>query len=265
MEKTPWLEPPPELEEAYPGFSWALAHQYARHSVVYRLSRGEAPELFVKLSPVEHYPTLSAEADRMRWAGSHLPVPDVVDEGSNRSISWLVTSSLPGREGTHPDLVKHPADLTGILARGLRRFHDAARVETCPFDFRLDTALAHVRARLDAGHIDQTRDFHEEFAHLTPSTAVACLHSTRPESEDLVVCHGDYCLPNIFIEGGQATGYLDLGELGVADRWWDLAVATWSLTWNLGPGFEELFLTEYGVALDPERSRFYRLLYDLVS
>ena len=62
---------------------------------------------------------------------------------------------------------------------------------------------------------------------------------------------------------GQVTGYVDLGELGVADRWWDLAAATWSLNWNLGPGFEDVFLAEYGAELDAERTAFYRLLYDL--
>lgn len=45
----------------------------------------------------------------------------------------------------------------------------------------------------------------------------------------------------------------------------DVAVASWSLTWNLGPGFGEPFLEEYGIALDHERLAFYRLLYDLVS
>jgi kanamycin kinase len=199
----------------------------------------------------------------MRWARAYLPVPVVVEEGNDGTMSWLVTSPLSGKEATHPDLVQDPAHLTQILARGLRRFHDGAPVEACPFDFRLDTALSHVRARLEAGHIDGARDFHEEFAHLTPRGAVQLLEATRPDSEDLVVCHGDYCLPNIFIEGGRATGYLDLGELGIADRWWDLAAATWSLTWNLGPGFEELFLTEYGVTRDMDRTRFYRLLYDL--
>lgn len=81
----------------------------------------------------------------------------------------------------------------------------------------------------------------------------------------LVVCHGDYCLPNILLDEGRVVGYVDLGELGVADRWWDLAVASWSITWNLGPGLEGLFYDAYGVEPEPDRIRFYRLLYDVVS
>ena len=46
-----------------------------------------------------------------------------------------------------------------------------------------------------------------------------------PPSEDLVVCHGDYCFPNVLLDdAGAITGFLDLGELAVADRWWDVAV-----------------------------------------
>jgi aminoglycoside phosphotransferase len=86
-----------------------------------------------------------------------------------------------------------------------------------------------------------------------------------PRSEDLVVSHGDYCLPNVLIEEGRATGFVDLGELGVADRWWDLSVASWSITWNLGAGYEALFLEAYGAELDDERRQFHRLLYDVVS
>ena len=58
---------------------------------------------------------------------------------------------------------------------------------------------------------------------------------------------------------------MDLAELAVADRWWDIAVATWSLTWNFGPGYEATFLEAYGVDLDDARCRYYRLLYDVVS
>lgn len=80
-----------------------------------------------------------------------------------------------------------------------------------------------------------------------------------------MLCHGDYCFPNVLIEDQRVVGYLDLGEVGVADRWWDLAVATWSTTWNVGPGWEELFLESYGIQPDQERMAYYRLLYDLAS
>jgi kanamycin kinase len=53
--------------------------------------------------------------------------------------------------------------------------------------------------------------------------------------------------------------------MGVADRWWDLAAATWSVTWNLGPGWEATFLRAYGVTEDGDRLAYYRMLYDLAS
>jgi kanamycin kinase len=263
MGEKAWLSPPPELRAAYADFEWLVAYQYAKHSVVYRLTRAGVPGLYVKLAEAGHFPSLAGEAERMRWAQPHLPVPTVVRQGTEDAIEWLVTTALPGRDATHPELAQDPGALARILARGLRRFHDGAPVQGCPFDFRLGPAIRHVRARLESGLIDSRRDFHEEFAHLTPTGAVELLEATRPVSEDLVVCHGDFCLPNILIEEGQATGFVDLGELGVADRWWDLAVASWSLTWNLGPGMEETFLAEYGASRDSDRVNFYRLLYDL--
>ena len=260
-----WLPTPERLLEKYAGWQWHLAYQYDGHSVVYRLSRDGSGEIFIKLVPAGHYPDLPAEAARMRWARAYLPVPEVVDLDGSGPVTWLVTRGLKGSDGTHPDQLGRPEQLVRALAVGLRRFHEAAPVGSCPFDFRLDAALAHARARLSEGLIVPGRDFHPEHAHLSAAAALDVLERARPDSEDLVVCHGDYCPPNVLIEDAQATGYLDLGELGVADRWWDLAVATWSVTWNLGPGREEQFLADYGVSADAERIVYYRLLYDLAS
>jgi kanamycin kinase len=49
----------------------------------------------------------------------------------------------------------------------------------------------------------------------------------------------------------------------VADRWADLAIASWSLGWNFGPGWEAAFYAAYGIAPDPERIAYYRLLWEL--
>lgn len=90
--------------------------------------------------------------------------------------------------------------------------------------------------------------------------------SDSPPVERLVVCHGDACAPNTLIDdSGRCCGHVDLGDLGVADRWADLAVATLSLGWNYpaaSPGFWEAdFYHGYGVEPDERRVDYYRWLW----
>ena len=88
--------------------------------------------------------------------------------------------------------------------------------------------------------------------------------ASAPLIDKLVVCHGDACAPNTLLsEDGRLAGHVDLGALGVADRWADLAVASWSTSWNYAPGWSDELLEAYGVAPDPTRLAYYRLLWDL--
>jgi kanamycin kinase len=171
---------------------------------------------------------------------------------------------MTGNDATDERFRSDVPGLVRRLAVALRQFHSIP-VDGCPFTFRLDAALQHAQQRLRHGEIDPARDFHVEHASLSADDAVRKLAATRPTTEDLVVCHGDYCVPNILFHGNTLAGFVDLGELGTADRWWDLAVATWSLTWNFGPGHEAIFFDAYGIDLDETRREYYRLLYDVVS
>lgn len=204
------------------------------------------------------------EAERMVWAAAYFPVPAVVSVEKFDAGSVLITEGLPGRDATDPLWRGDLPSLVRALGRGLAVFHQSVGEEWCPYRFDLDRALAHVEHRVATDDIDPA-GFHPEHADLTPATALERLLSTAPDTEDLVVCHGDYCPPNLLLTDGAVTGYVDLGEVGVADRWWDIAVGGWSVVWNFGAEFEGLFYESYGVAADPDRINFYRLLYDLVS
>nr|BFF16323.1 hypothetical protein GCM10025699_76260 [Microbacterium flavescens] len=70
-------------------------------------------------------------------------------------------------------------------------------------------------------------------------------------------------MPNTLVhDDGTWAGHVDLDALGVADRWADLAVATMSLEWNYGPGYERTYLDAYGIAADPVRLAYYRALWN---
>src|SRR6478735_2338835 len=79
----------------------------------------------------------------------------------------------------------------------------------------------------------------------------------------LVVCHGDACAPNTLIDdAGRCCGHADLGDLGVADRWADLAVAEWSLRYNYRGDWRAEFFEAYGVAPDQDRMDHYLRLWE---
>ncbi len=61
---------------------------------------------------------------------------------------------------------------------------------------------------------------------------------------------------------GEPLAHVDLGALGLADRWADIAVASRNTVWNYGPGWEDLLIAAYGVEPDRERLDFYSDLWD---
>jgi kanamycin kinase len=255
--------PPPELARIAPGWLAELAYQLVPGLTTWRLTGPDGAVRFAKVDTAGAYPTLAAEAERMIWAVAYLPVPRVVSLEELGRTTVLLTEGLAGRDATDPSWRDDLPALVHALGGGLRRFHEAVDEEWCPFRFDLDRALDHVARRVEAGAI--AGNFHDIHAGFTPETALAGLRASRPDDEDLVVCHGDYCAPNVMLEDGRVTGYVDLGELGVADRWWDVAVGAWSAGWNFGEEHEARFYEGYGIEPDPERIRFYRLLYDVVS
>ncbi|MDT4989046.1 MAG: kanamycin kinase [Micromonosporaceae bacterium] len=219
---------------------------------------------FVKWAPAECGLDLAAEAARLRWAARFTPVPVVDDHGRDADGEWLVTVGLPGDNAVTDRWRAAPATAVTAIGAGLRHLHDALPVDACPFSWGIDDRMAELGRRAAAGRLDPSR-WHAEHTALGRAGALARLADAPPVDRP-VVCHGDACAPNTLIGAdGTWTGHVDLGALGVADRWADLAIATWSLNWNYGPGWEPTLLAAYGVDPDPVRTVFYRLLWDLTS
>lgn len=259
------MQPPATIRATYEEWDWTVASEWADQHT-WRLADPSSSRVhFLKVTELGHHPTALDEQERLLWARSYLPVPDVIDAGTDESVDWLLTAALEGTDATKHALLSDPERLVPILARALLAFHSAAPVAECPFDFTMPAALEHVRRRVRDGVAEPT-DLHPEHRHLTLDQAFAEVERLAPDHEDLVVCHGDYCFPNVLLDdAGMVTGYVDIAELAVADRWCDIAIAAWSVTWNAGPGWEDLFYESYGVEPDPDRIACYRLLYDLAS
>ena len=230
--------------------------------LTFQVGLGDARQ-FVKWTPAGSGVDLSAEVARLRWAVAFTVVPRVLAEGADGTGSWIVTAGLPGRMAVDDHWKRNPGTAVRAIGTGLRALHEQLPVAGCPFDWSAGQRLETARARAVAGRTEPA-DWPEDFQHLgTVERALRVLADIPPVDEP-VVCHGDACAPNTLIgDDGRCSGHVDLGALGVADRWADLAIATWSTRWNYGPGWEEPLLEAYGVEPDPERIRYYRLLWRL--
>ncbi|WP_454043360.1 phosphotransferase [Cellulosimicrobium sp. Marseille-Q8652] len=204
---------------------------------------------------------LAGEATRLAWAGGRTAVPRVLDHGTDTDGAWLVTAALGGVSAVDARWVAEPATAARAIGRGLRVLHDALPVDACPFDWGVGVRVAQADARLALG--SGPHEWFPEHRGL-PAAEARALLDAPPAVDRLVVCHGDACVPNTLLhDDGTFAAHVDLGSLGVADRWADLAVAAWSTEWNYGPGHDGEVYAGYGVAPDPERIAFYRLLWDL--
>ncbi|MDA3625617.1 aminoglycoside 3'-phosphotransferase [Saccharopolyspora sp. WRP15-2] len=218
---------------------------------------------FVKWTPAGSGIDLAAEVARLRWAAKFTVVPRVLDQGADEAGAWIVTHGLPGRTAVDDRWKRDPGTAVRAIGAGLRALHDALPVADCPFDWSAEKRLEAVRSRAAADRIDPA-DWHEDLQHIGTVERALGVLTDIPPADELVVCHGDACAPNTLVgDDGTCTGHVDLGALGVADRWADLAIATWSTQWNYGPGWEDPLLEAYGIAPDQERITYYRLLWEL--
>lgn len=243
------------------GSSVRLAWQNEVGGLTFELD-GPAERRFVKWTPPSSGIDLAQEVVRLGWAAGFISVPHVLSQGSDEDGAWFVTSALSGSNAVTSRWRADPAQAVQAIGAGLRTLHDALPVLACPFRWSAEDRVRKAQRRAGEGRLQPAR-WHDVHSALSVTRALQ-IAADPPSIDRLVVCHGDACAPNTLLdEDGSCTGHVDLGQLGVADRWADLAIATWSTEWNYGPGWESALLHAYGVDADPERTAYYRLLWDL--
>ncbi|WP_261166920.1 aminoglycoside 3'-phosphotransferase [Microbacterium sp. Marseille-Q6965] len=184
---------------------------------------------------------LAGEAARLEWAARFTRVPRVVTHGGDAREEWLVTRALPGWSAVSEPALADPAVAVRAVGEGLRALHDTLPVAECPWDWGVPARIAAATER---------------------GVRVPDALRVAPPIDRLVVCHGDACCPNTLLDEDGWTAHVDLGSLGVADRWADIAVAAMSTVWNYGPGWEDALVEAYGVRPDRERMAYYQALWN---
>lgn len=163
----------------------------------------------------------------------------------------LLTRAVPGEDGVYPPYLEDPKRLTDVFAEALRALHEES-FEGCPVKDRIRDYFTFAENTRAAGggdvHLFKS-DFPiaRELSFSTLDEAWETLTKNAPYLRADTLIHGDYCLPNIMLSDFRFSGFIDLGNGGVADRHIDVFWAIWTLIYNQKTDkYTERFMDAYG-------------------
>lgn len=196
---------------------------------------------YLKRSPAG---TLAREAEMDRYfhgKGLTAPVLDYI----SAEADWLLTARVPGEDCTYAPYLAEPERLCDLLGERLRALHETP-YDGCPVADRTGEYLQTVEKNYAAGVFSRSC-LPQELQGMTADEAYATVMQCRSLLQRDCLLHGDYCLPNILLDGWRFSGFIDLGGGGVGDRHIDLFWGVWTLQYNLKtPRYGSRFLDAYG-------------------
>lgn len=220
-------------------------------------------------------PETDNERDSVAWLNGRLPVPQIPVYCVENGTAYTLMSRITGKMLCDEEYLRSPAKVIKLVAEGLKLLW-SVDISDCPCKVSfLDERLRTARRNVENGAVDMDNTEPETFGacgFANPEELLVWLEKNRPE-EDMVLTHGDFCLPNIMTADNQISGFIDLGKMGPADRWQDLAIALRSLKHNFSGRYTngrfcfefepQMLLDELGVGPDETKQRYYTLLDEL--
>lgn len=244
------------------GYKWARDNVGQSGAAIYRLyGKPDAPELFLKYGKGSVANDVTDEMVRLNWLTAFMPLPTIKHFTRTPDEAWLLTTAIPGKTAfqmleEYPDSRENIVDALAIF---LRRLHSIP-VCNCPFTSDHVFRLALAQSRMSNGLVDAS-DFDNERNGWSVEQVWKEMHTLLPFSPDPVVTHGDFSLDNLIFDGDLLIGCIDVGRVGLADRYQDLAIL-WNCLGEFSSSLQKRLFQKYGIDNPDMKKLQFHLMLD---
>lgn len=207
---------------------------------VFKIKKSKST-LFLKVGVA---PLLTKEYASLIWLKDRLSVPECVYFTNDGKYEYLITKAVAGEMSCSDLNLSRPEATVKLLAESITQIQN---VDIKDFPFRNDLnyklGIAEYNVKNNLLSDTPVSEIGKKFKSY--EKILDYLKTHKPK-EELVFSHGDTSLPNIFLKNGKVSGFIDVGECGVADKWFDIAICYKSIRRNFPnrPDLLDLFLKE---------------------
>lgn len=176
--------------------------------------------------------------DVIKWMSDKLPVPEIICFVTENDLSYILMGRIKGKMSCDECYMERSDDIVNILAKGIKILQ-TIDISSCPREITFYDEIATVQYYVENNLIDENAidyDLLEKFGLNDVRELLCWLKNNIPEYEP-VLSHGDYCMPNVIIDNDMISGFIDLGEAAVSDKWKDIAMCYISLKNNFSGVF----------------------------
>jgi aminoglycoside phosphotransferase len=249
---------PESLARAVKSYAWEQNLIGQTETKVFHLTAKNKPSLYLKIDPHGSKFSLLQEKERLDWLKNRLPVPEALLFTEDDTNSYLLLSEVRGVPAIDDSLKTGSPRVVEQLVEGLKMIH-ALPVENCPFRAPLADKIEAARERMLKNQVAED-DFDDERLGRSAVEVFREMIASVPPNLDSVFTHGDYCVPNVILDGNRLSGFVDWAEAGIADPFQDLALLVRSVGDNFGKEYQKRVCELYGIEPDYEKIRFFQLL-----
>ena len=221
-------------------------------SEVYELKLKDGTNAILKIQYLTSRNDLKGEYERNKWLEDKLNVPKVYYFKELDNYQYYLREK---KAGLSAHKIENFAPLVG---KNLKQLH-SIDITNCPFNNNsVDNLLKLAIDKIDI--ILPT--ILEIYPEMDKKSLLEFLKNNKPTDTALV--HGDYSLPNILIDDNKEVSLIDLGDVSISTKYFDLYYLRKSFIRNNKMDYFKAFLESYGLSEIDEKAMKWMDIIDKV-
>ena len=246
----------------YSNYKWQEITIGCSDTKVYQLSNNKEI-LFLKVGKSG---LLTNEYNNLQKVKKYLKVPKIVFYYNNNDNEILITSAMDGKMSCEDEFIDiFPKETIEVLCEAIKTIQLINVDQELQKDFNvynIDQEINKIKKKISLGELIDIPDKNvfKKFSNL--SEIVTYLENNKPKG-DLCLSHGDVSMPNVFIVDGHLSGFIDVGNVGIRQKWYDIADLYVSIRRNFEcEDIADEFLKKLGIK-DKRPVEYYEMLINL--